>query len=198
MAKNLLEKLNVLIQSNLHSIGPDFSRLKPGKNLDKEVAALKKQLEVAGEDEARIEAQTAALTEAILKWDAEADAAVEAGKDAQARYALQQMEIEKRRLTMLQAELDEHRQTMATLLRQLNQFEAALEAAQKIQVEAEEGTQTLSEAIRQAREAVQAEAGVGDAPVRINVSDDIASINDEETIDRELEQRRSRLAKPDA
>lgn len=202
MAKNLLEKLNVLLQANLHNLSPDLSRLNPrraGKNLDREIAALRKQLEVSAEDEAEIEAKITAMTEAILQWDAAADEAIKAGKDAQARYAVQQMETEKRRLVILQTELDEHRQAMAALMRQLNEFESVLKAAQKGQAEAEEETATLSEAIRQARESVQAEAGLGEVPVRVQVDvSDVDNTNDEETISRDLDQRRSRLAKPDA
>lgn len=202
MAKNLLEKLNVLLQANLHNLSPDLSRLNPrgaGKNLDREIAALRKQLEVSAEDEAEIEAKITAMTEAILQWDAAADEAIKAGKDAQARYAVQQMETEKRRLVILQTELDEHRQAMAALMRQLNEFESVLKAAQKGQAEAEEETATLSEAIRQARETVQAEAGSGEVPVRVQVDvSDVDNTNDEETISRDLDQRRSRLAKPDA
>ncbi|KAB2904535.1 MAG: hypothetical protein F9K27_08465 [Anaerolineae bacterium] len=202
MAKNLLEKLNVLLQANLHNLSPDLSRLNPrraGKNLDREIAALRKQLEVSAEDEAEIEAKITAMTEAILQWDAAADEAIKAGKDAQARYAVQQMETEKRRLVILQTELDEHRQAMAALMRQLNEFESVLKAAQKAQAEVEEETATLSEAIRQARESVQAEAGLGEVPVRVQVDvSDVDNTNDEETISRDLDQRRSRLAKPDA
>lgn len=203
MAKNLLEKLNVLLQANLHTLSPDLSRLNPrraGKNLDREIAALQKQMEAAAEDEAQIEANIAAMTEAILKWDEEADRAVKAGQNTQARFAIQQMETEKRRLAMLQAELDEHRQTMAALMRQVNEFESILKAAQQAQAAAEEETATLSEAIRQAREAVQAEAGVGeDTPIRVQVDvSDAATHEDEETINRDLHERRSRLAKPDA
>lgn len=202
MAKNLLEKLNVLLQANLHNLSPGLSRLNPrraGKNLDREIAALRKQLEVSAEDEAEIEAQITAMTEAILQWDAAADEAIKAGKDAQARYAVQQMETEKRRLVILQTELDEHRQAMAALMRQLNEFESVLKAAQKAQAEVEEEAATLSEAIRQARESVQAEAGSGEVPVRVQVDvSDVDNTNDEETISRDLDQRRSRLAKPDA
>ncbi|MBZ0308525.1 MAG: hypothetical protein K8I82_20835 [Anaerolineae bacterium] len=202
MAKNLLEKFNVLLQANLHNLTPDLSRLnlrRAGKNLDREIAALQKQMDAATEDEAQIEAKIAAMTATILKWDEDADKAVKAGQNAQARFAIQQMEIEKRRLTMLQAELDEHRQTMAALMRQLNEFESVLKAAQQAQAEAEEETATLSEAIRQAREAVQAEAGVGNTPIRVQVDvSDAATHEDEETINRDLDERRSRLAKPDA
>ncbi len=202
MAKNLLEKLNVLLQANLHTLTPDLSRFNPGragKNLDREISALKKQMDAAAEDEAQIEAKIAAMTNIILKWDEEADKAVKAGQNAQARFAIQQMETEKRRLAMLQAELDEHRQAMAALMRQVNEFESILRAAQQEQAEAEEETATLSEAIRQAREAVQEEAGVGDTPIRVQVDvSDAATHEDEETINRDLHERRSRLAKPDA
>lgn len=193
MAKNLLEKLNTLLQANLNNLTPDLSRLKPGKNLGREVEALKKQLKVAQEDAAKIEAQLAALTERILKWDVEADAALKVGKEALARHALQQMEIEKRRLVMLQAELDEHHQSMAGLMRQLNHFEGILQAAQQIQTEAEEETETLSEAIRRAREMAQAE--LENEP---SLSTLVSDANDTEVIEREIAQRRSRLAKPDA
>lgn len=193
MAKNLLEKLNTLLQANLNNLTPDLSRLKPGKNLGREVEALKKQLKVAQQDEAKIEAQLAALTASILKWDTEADAALKAGKESLARHALQQMEIEKRRLAMLQAELDEHRQSMAGLMRQLNHFEGVLQAAQQIQTDAEEETETLSEAIRRAREIAQAE--LENEP---SLSTIVSDANDTEVIEREIAQRRSRLAKPDA
>ncbi len=193
MAKNLLEKLNLLLQANLTSVTPDLTRLSPrraGKNLDKEIAALRKQLEVADQDEVSIQTQIEKLTQTILQWDAEANSALQKGQEAQARYALQQMETEKRRLVMLQSELDEHRQTMAALMRQLNQFESVLQAAQQTQPVAEEETETLSDAIRRTRETIEAET--------TSMQNEIDVVIDEAQIERELASRRSRLAKPDA
>lgn len=193
MAKNLLEKLNLILQANLTSVTPDLTRLSPrraGKNLDKEIAALRKQLEVADQDEVGIQTQIEKLTQTILQWDAEANSALQKGQEAQARYALQQMETEKRRLVMLQSELDDHRQTMAALMRQLNQFESVLQAAQQTQPAAEEATETLSDAIRRTRETIEAKT--------TSMQNEIDVVIDEAQIERELATRRSRLAKPDA
>jgi len=192
MAKNLLQKLNTLIQSSIHD-AVKLPRL--GKNIDRQMNALRKQMAVAEEDEQAIIQRKEALSAEILQWDEQADQALAAKNESQARYDIQQMETAKRRLTMLESELDEHRRAMSDLYRQINNLEGIITAAQKQPESAEPAIEepSLAEAIQQARETVQPTADA----VRIQIEEVEPVAQDDAAIDADLKVRRSRLAKPD-
>lgn len=201
MAKNLLEKLNTLVKASIPTIEPP-KRL--GHNLEREVAALRDQLEAAYEDEQGFVRQAAMLEETIMALDEQADTAVLNNQEAVARHAIQQMEHKKRQLTMLQADLEHHRNVTADLLSQINTLEGMISAAQQEDdADADDDTLSVADAIRQARQSVQREApqttvkGVIRVPITVHNTDD-EDEPDEVEITENLAARRSRLQKPDA
>jgi len=129
---NLIDKLNVLVQSRLPR-RPSRRDRRPslGRKADRELARLRKQVEEALADDDRAEAELAALDREIRGWDAQADAALAAGQEAAARHAIRQMKLAEQRRTIAAAELDARRRATAELIRQVNVYEAALAQARQ-------------------------------------------------------------------
>jgi chromosome segregation ATPase len=204
MAKSLLQKLNTLIQATVqdavHTASSPLTGRLLGKNLDKEVAALRKQLAAAEADEQGYLQRQAALNDEILNMDAQTDAAVQAGRDAEARHLIQQIEIKKRQLTMLNSELEQLRMAMSDFLRQLNDLDALVELAKRSDQDAESGEPTLADSLHEAQRRVQVEISESRSQ-EDSVSPHIELVEsiplDEAAIEQDLAARRSRLAKPD-
>jgi chromosome segregation ATPase len=205
MAKDLLQKLNVLLQASLRDAVSGglgrLSRKRLGGDLKGEIAHLRQQLEAAYQDEEAMQRQITTLEGELVAWDEKADQAVLSQRDAEARYAIQQMETLKRRIAMLQSDLDSHRYAAHELLQHVNQLEGLLQAVeQEAQADPPELTVddslTLSQAIQRARETAEHEA----APevVQVDVEPATAESQDDDKIEIDLATRRSRLAKPDA
>jgi phage shock protein A len=198
MAKNILHKLNTLVRASVKDLVsfdlPSLNRL--GKNLDSEIASLRQQLEAAYTDETALQGRLAHMDEEILSWDTRADQALINKQDAQARYALQQMETLKQRRTMLASDLQEHQRATHELLIQITELETLLKSSQ-----GQPATEpvivnepTLSDAIRRARQQTENEKT---ASSHLQMPEESVTI-DEEAIEKDLAVRRSRLAKPEA
>jgi chromosome segregation ATPase len=205
MAKNVLQKLNVLLQASLRDVvggrsGRRF-RKRLGGDLKGEIAQLRQQLEAAYQDEDVMIQQIAALEKEAVAWDEKADQAVLSHRDAEARYAIQQIETLKRRIAMLQSDLDSHRYAAQELLQHINQLEGLLQVAEQ-EAQADQSDQpaadslTLSQAIQHARETAQNE----DTPevTHVELETAPAGSQDDDAIEIDLAARRSRLTKPDA
>lgn len=129
---NLIDKLNVLVQSRLPRRTSRRDRRPPlGRRADRELARLRKQVEQALADDDRAEAELAALDREIRDWDTQADAALAAGQEATARHAIRQMKLVEQRRAIAAAEMDVRRRATAELIRQVNVYEAALAQARQ-------------------------------------------------------------------
>jgi chromosome segregation ATPase len=198
MAKNLTDKLNTLIRSSMHGAfgdGTPRSRrrdqpLKLGKDIDREVAALRQQIDKALGDEDRLTAEINALQRQVADWDQQADRALAKGDEAAARHAVRQMQLEQRRLTMLEADLAQHRFSTSELISRVNELEALVAEARQRQKEVAEpenpAEESLSARLRRARQeaASTQTAAQPDAPVVV----------DEKVIEDDLARRRARLS----
>lgn len=220
MAKSFLEKLNLLLEANLHNMTPSFSFKGLGKGIESELKHLHGQIASSQADEDAYQQHISDLEAQVLELDQQADAALAAGQEAKARYAIEQMETVKRRLIMAQSELSSHRQALYQLMQQVSQLEATVEVAKReaqaqvdappsattIPNEVDQNALTMSEAIRKARESVQKAADQGEV-IRVQLdtqsskhtkeSDPVATEIEAQTIDKDISARRSRLAKPD-
>lgn len=207
MAKNLLNKLSTLIQASITDAVRSErkpSRRRLGKNIEREIKGLHQQVAAADEDEQTILQRQTALEKEIMRLDEQADSAVAAGRDAEARHAIQQMEMAKQRLNMLTSELESHRRAVSELRQQVNELEALIEAAKHEETAAESESPAspevqipLSEAIRQARDQVKSESKEEVIRVKVEVIEEDAPAQDDAAIEKDLAIRRSRLAKPD-
>jgi len=192
MSKSFLTKFNTLIQANVRGALRGGGRVKSGGNLDEEIASLRRQFEAAQQDQTAIEKDIAVLDEEILRLDAQVDDALRVGRDAEARYAVEQMERTRRKRTMMQAERDNHQHALGQLLVQINQLEALAQMPAQDTASDAPAQQSLSEAIRQARQSAESTRRI-----QVDIKDEETS-EDDEAIEQELSVRRARLAKPDS
>lgn len=203
---DLFEKLNVLVKSNLRNIlgqnprretMPTPPRL--GSDLDREIAAVRGRINQALADEDQLESAIAALHKEAAEWDQKADEAVARGDDASARYAIQQMQNKRQQASLLEADLAQHRDSVAELIRQVNEMEAVVAEARRHQAqtgdmddsEPDAGTDhALSARLKRAREFV-----TGIKPIQA-ASDSTAQSPalDEQSVEDSLAERRKRLS----
>jgi phage shock protein A len=196
MAKNLTDKLNTLIRSSVQGAIDDLNPRrrdqppKPGKNIDRDVTALRQRIDKALDDEDRMTTEIDALQRQAADWDQQADGALTRGDEAAAHHAVRQMQLVQQRQTMLEADLAQHRYATSELISRVNELEArAAQARQPLKgaVRPEDPDEVpLSARISQARSAAapQPRAANPDAPVQV----------DEQTIEDDLARRRARLS----
>lgn len=133
---SFMNKLNVLVKSSLHGVLSDDVRRSPrqmrlGKGIDQQIAALRRQIDDALNDEDRMTADLQALQAQIDEWDRQADQAVGRGDEATARHAVRQMQLQQQRRAMVQADLDQHRYSTSELIQRVNELEAVVAEARR-------------------------------------------------------------------
>ena len=224
---NLLEKLNTLVKARINNfldeagnrISPSRGRL--GKNIDGEIAALRRQIDDAISQEDDIQRRVDEMAASVARYDQQIDEALQRGDDPNARLLAQQMQRQEQQANLLRADLEEHRRSTSDLIQQVNLLESMVADAQHQQDQSVESGPALDEQLREAREAVHipiqidatqsAPESVQPAPTKIKVQADSPaeakptastapaekiSPNDAK-IDEDLARRRSRLSKPD-
>lgn len=136
---DLIDKLNVLLRANLDTFlgrsGEDATppkRLPPeqlGKDVDREIAALRRQIDAALNKEEDIKARLEGLRGQIEQYDHAADAALERGDEGAARATVQQMQAARKRAAALELELGRHRDSTFDLIQHVNTLEAMVSDA---------------------------------------------------------------------
>lgn len=196
----LRDKLNVFVQSSVRGALRD-AVARPRKPLslsrqDRDLAALRQQINAALDDEDRMVQEIAAFRAEIAAWDQEADRLLQTGDIAGARHQVRQIQLKRQQLTMREADLYQHRRAAAELIRRANILEAVLAEARSAQTaptqapaeEREEVDPSLTVRLQQIRERVaQAAAEAAPAPPQ-------TAPVDEQTVDDDLARRRARLS----
>ncbi|MBC6934935.1 MAG: hypothetical protein DWB42_03760 [Chloroflexi bacterium] len=222
---DLFKKLNVLVRASVnevlgedHAIGGarrrPLSPEKLGKNIDREIASLRTRINeaLAYEDELQRRAQT--LQNEVAQWDRQADDAVAAGNEPQARRAIEQMQLAQQRLAMAEADLREHQLVTQELIQRVNQLDAAVADARRAQ-EAEQPepsppqaaveeaqyprVPSLSEVLREAQDKIAHMGDIISAKEEVQTpppSVQAAEVADEQRVEDDLTARRQRLSKP--
>jgi hypothetical protein len=213
----LLDKLNTLVKSSVNSFLDDIpggkSSVQParlGKDIDQEVAALRKRIEEALTEEDAMKQRLEAMQQEIDRADKQADAALQQGDESTARALVQQIQRQQQQAAMLQADLEQHRRSTSDFIERVNTLDAIVSDArsQKAQPaeppdqESKAPGAVLSNLLRDARERVenaispQSEEEVHH--IKINVGDPAQTPPpDPAKVDADLASRRSRLSKPD-
>jgi phage shock protein A len=192
---SLFKKLNVLIKSGIHDIvGDDPSRRtasppRLGKDIDREIAALRQRVNDAAAYEDELKTRIRTLEDEVARLDMQADEAVEAQREEQARYLIEQMQRAQQRLTMARADLREHQLVAQELLQRVNTLEAYVaEARRQQQSTPEPPSGGLADMLRSAREKIAGEAQLPQAEAHRETID-------ESVIEDDLERRRQRLSR---
>lgn len=197
---SLINKLNVLVKSNLHGVvgddSPDARQRKKmpasvrlGKDIDREIAALRQQIDQALNDEDRMTADMEAAQRQIADLDQQADQALGRGDEANARHMIRQMQLQQQRFTIQEADLAQHRLATTELIQRVNQLEALVAEARRQSQNAptveEDDDESLSVRLRKARQQANEQTDTL-APKPASV--------DEKVVDDDLARRRARLS----
>lgn len=194
---SIFKKLNVLIKSSLHDLAgePSSRRASPplslGKDIDREIAALRQRVNDAATYEDELKARIITLEAEIARFDQQADEAVEQRREEQARYLVEQLQRARQRQTIARADLREHQLVAQELLQKVNTLEAYVaEARQRQQAAPESSPGGLADVLRSAREKLARE------PQTSTPSEASRQPVNDESVDDDLERRRQRLSKP--
>jgi phage shock protein A len=215
---DLFKKINTLVSATINEVlGETSSRAKSltpanlGKDIDREVAALRQKINDALEHETYLQKQLASLDSEIARWDSQADEAVAQGSDSTAKYAISQMQAAERRRAFTESDLNEHRVVTQELIQKVNMLEAAVADARQQQAsqtpppEEEQGrspSRAMSDVLRDTREKI---AQMGDL---ISAKEEQSGTKTEQSgapvenpaanpqqVDDDLDRRRQRLSK---
>ncbi len=205
---SLKDKLNALVRASVRGVlgddpdrsrsrRPSSSRAPLGKELDREIAALRERIDAALDHEEHIQAEIEGLQRQIAELDQQADDALAAGDEATARHAVRQLQLQRQHLAIYEADLAQHRQSTSELISRVNELEATVAAARQEQATAEpdESGQddSLSARLRQAR---QKATGQAEIPSPSRPASKAPTVDDDQVED-DLARRRARLSQPD-
>lgn len=214
---DLFRKLNVLVKAAVNdALGDEQGRKRPsslspqklGGDIDREVKMLRQRINDALEYETELQKRVQSLRDSVAQWDTQADDAVSAGQDAQARYAVEQMQRTQRSLDMAESDLRDHQLVTQELISRVNTLDAAVADANRAKAEQETDEavaptgQVLSDALKDVREKIS------------RVADDLRSAQtqtletpepeasaseavDPQEVDDDLAERLQRLSKPE-
>ncbi len=134
---DLLKKLNTLIKANLNDLlspAQKEGRVRSGsdstpRNMDREVAALRQQINRAVDQEERLKARVQTLLAEIERYDRQADELVKRGEEEDARFAIMQMKLKQQHLTQAESDLREHQLVTEELIQKVNMLEALVAQA---------------------------------------------------------------------
>jgi chromosome segregation ATPase len=217
---DLLEKLNVLLRAGLSSltsggaerpsvlpIAPE--RLGTPKELDREIAALRKQLADAIAQQEALQARIEDMERQIGEYVRQADSALLADDEPRARYLIAQKQRLEQRVRTQSEMLMRYRNAAADLMEQVNRLEALVADARRAAAESAaeplaenppSRTPSLADVLRGVRERVEETL----APRPKPSSDDLPPAKPaaltptpSPSDDDDLARRRARLSLPD-
>jgi len=202
---DLLKKLNVLVKAGLNDLagGQASARRadappKLGADYDRDVRTLRGRINEAITYEDQLKARVRQLEAEVGRWDAAADDAVARQDDVSARYAIEQVQRARQRLTMAANDLREHQLVTQELVTRVNTLEAALADARRAQgadpAQRPADAGGLTDVLKEARERMAALSDLLTAKEQVAQATS-APPADDRAIDDDLAQRRQRLSK---
>jgi hypothetical protein len=123
---DLLKKLNTLAKAKLNDLTPNLPSFERTPNLDRQVNDLRQRINEALDHEDQLQRNAQALRDEVGRLDTLADEAVANGRDADARYLLDQLKRAEQRLTIAESELRAHQRSAEELIQRVNMLEATL------------------------------------------------------------------------
>jgi phage shock protein A len=217
---DLLKKLNVLVKAGINDVLGEvrsgelprkaLSSFQLGSDIDREVNMLRGRINDALAYEDELIARVAALQAEVQDWDVKADAAVAESREADGRYAIDQMHRAQQRTTIAEADLRDHQQVTQELISRVNMLESAVADARRAEAETQaENQQPQPEQTDTASRGQALSDVLRDVRERINHMGDLIAAKDEinqtaapespvvetQVVDDDLEARRQRLSK---
>lgn len=202
---SLLNKISTLLRARIEefleeelrfSSSPDqrelLSASRLGKDVDREIEALRRRIDEAITHEEKLQEEIDALRQEATDWDLRADNALLTHDEAAARHAVLQMQRAEQLAALKEADLARHRRSTAEFIERVNMLEGLVAEARKHQKEPATvpPSATLDAVLQTTRQEVERleEAERSPAPVE-QPSQDTAPIEDD------LAARRARLAR---
>jgi len=215
---DLLKKLNVLVKAGINDVLGEIrsgelprkalSSFQLGGDIDREVTMLRGRINEALAYEDALQNRVESLQAEVADWDAKADGAVAAGKDADGRYAIDQMHRAQQRTAIAEADLRDHQQVTQELISRVNMLEAAVADARRAEAEKQaealppdqtEGAprgQVLSDVLRDVRERMNQMGDLIAAKDEVSADSTFETAPvDDQIVEDDLEARRQRLSK---
>ncbi|MFW5771958.1 MAG: hypothetical protein ACOCZH_01450 [Phototrophicaceae bacterium] len=198
---DLFRKLNTLVRARVSDVLGDplrsrRERTPSGDALDAEVERLRQQINAAIDHEDQLKAKIAKMEQEANLLDIQADEALLAGNEAQARHLIERMQHVRRLIEMARADLSAHQIVASDLIRRVNVLEATVaEAHRQEEVQAAEPSETeadradqrtptaesvqrridsLSSIVKQAQERIARVTGEQSAQTRNEAEDEAA------------------------
>ena len=217
---DLLEKLNVLLRASLSSLTSGSAerpsaapitpeRLGTPKELDREIAALRKQLADAIAQQEALQARIDDMERQISEYIRQADSALLSDDEPRARYLIAQKQRLEQRVRTQSEMLTRYRNAAADLMEQVNRLEALVADARRAAAESAAAplpenppsrAPALADMLRSVRERVEETL----APRPKPPSDDLplakappSKPSPSPSDDDDLARRRARLSLPD-
>ncbi|MBO9308259.1 MAG: PspA/IM30 family protein [Chloroflexi bacterium] len=217
---DLLEKLNVLLRASLSSLtssGAERSSIAPipperlgaPKELDREIAALRKRLADAIAQQEALQARIEDMERQIDEYIRQADSALLADDEPRARYLIAQKQRLEQRVRAQSEMLTRYRNAAAELMEQVNRLEALVADARRAAAESAAAplsenppsrAPALADVLRSVRERVEETFALRPKPP----SDDLppakalpSKPSPSPFDDDDLARRRARLSLPD-
>jgi len=222
---DLFKKLNTLIKAGVNDVieeaqkatpslpGKRLPRERLGSDIDSEVGQLRGQINRALEYEADLERKIGEVGAEVEALDRQADAAVAAGDDVNARYHVQRLQRAQQRQQMLQADLQEHRIVTQELISRVNELDATISEARYRETHSQDAPaapdtdtplppadqtgvdrardlsqqtgRVLSDVLREARERIEQMSELADAQTEVQQSTPSASDQAAQVVEQE-------------
>jgi phage shock protein A len=222
---DLFKKLNTLLKSSINDVIGDQKSSDPrrrgfvlGKDIDREVNHLRQRINEAVAYENNLQAKVLSIQDEIARLDEQADDAVRAGNDAQARYLIEQVQRTRQRLVMAESDVREHQLVTQDLIQRVNLLEAAVADARRSQQQSappassstapempaelsnvaplERSMNALSDVLRDAREKITGMNDTLNAQQEVQEAlNPVEPVTSQAEIDDDLAARRERLSK---
>jgi len=203
---DLFKKLNTLLRAAANDVLslPSENTNLPNpfnRKLDSDVESLRKRINEAINYEAELQNRVNVLRDEVNRLDAEADAAVKAGQEAQARHLIAQMKRSEQRLTMAEADLQAHQLVAQDLIRRVNLLEATIADARRTRSDAPSQDEVSAPLYGVMDEARRRISTIGEQLTgRVQKTESIADAVDDDqeneaAVEEEFQRRINRLSK---
>ncbi len=214
---DFFKKLNVLVRAGINDLLGDEReggrrsralRLDAlGKDVDREIAALRARINQALDYEDELRARVSDLQAQAARWDEQVDALILRGDDDAARRAAEQLQLVRQRVSLAESDLREHQLVTQELILRVNELEAAVADARQressepnrpIETAAQNTGRLVADVLRDVREKVadMSELVSGRAAAPPHSAEQAAGgTADSQEVEDDLARRRDRLSK---